>query len=142
MAWLHQAAAASGPFIESEHPDKIKSASRHLAEVYTMLEKPFSAVPSKVDGTEKLRRVALGHKAYSLMSAGRKKGRRARPCNTANKTRKAFSAVILGEATGLMASAGICCGTRRPPCKEYSTPCGNRPTGGGERPPLIGRIRG
>jgi hypothetical protein len=74
MAWLHQAAAASGPFIESEHPDKEKSASRHLAEVYTMLEKPFSAVPSKVDGTEKLRRVALGHKAYSLMSAGRKKG--------------------------------------------------------------------
>jgi hypothetical protein len=74
MAWLHQAAAASGPFIESEHPEKIKSASRHLAEVYTMLEKPFSAVPSKVDGTEKLRRVALGHKAYSLMSAGRKKG--------------------------------------------------------------------
>jgi hypothetical protein len=74
MAWLHQAAAASGPFIESEHPEKIKSASRHLAEVYTMLEKPFSAVPSKIDGTEKLRRVALGHKAYSLMSAGRKKG--------------------------------------------------------------------
>ena len=73
MAWLHQAAAASGPFIESEHPDKMKSASRLLAEVYTMLEKPFSAVPSKVDGTEKLRRVALGHKAYSLMSAGRKK---------------------------------------------------------------------
>ncbi|MFW9913368.1 MAG: hypothetical protein ACFFEU_12905 [Candidatus Thorarchaeota archaeon] len=74
MAWLHQAAAASGPFIESEHPDKMKSASRHLAEVYTMLEKPFSAVPSKVDGTEKLRRVALGHKAYGLMSEGRKKG--------------------------------------------------------------------
>ncbi|MFQ5831968.1 MAG: hypothetical protein ACE5H4_04660 [Candidatus Thorarchaeota archaeon] len=74
MAWLHQAAAASGPFLESEHPDKLKSASAHLAEVYTMLEKPFSAVPSKVDGTEKLRRVALGHKAYGLMSEGRRKG--------------------------------------------------------------------
>jgi hypothetical protein len=71
MAWLHQAAAAKGPFIESEHPDKLKSASAHLAEVFTMLEKPFSAVPSKADGTEKLRRVALGHKAYSLMSEGR-----------------------------------------------------------------------
>ncbi|MGY5856156.1 MAG: hypothetical protein RTS72_06100, partial [Candidatus Thorarchaeota archaeon] len=27
MAWLHQAAAASGPFVEEEHEDKEKSAS-------------------------------------------------------------------------------------------------------------------
>ena len=43
LAWLHQAAAASGPFIEREHDEKDKSASRHLASVYTMLERPFSA---------------------------------------------------------------------------------------------------
>ncbi|MGQ4911788.1 MAG: hypothetical protein ACP6KW_06405 [Candidatus Thorarchaeota archaeon] len=67
MAWLHQAAAASGPFVESEHEDKMKSASRYLAAVYTMLEKPFSAVPDKVDGTQKLRRVALGMQAYALL---------------------------------------------------------------------------
>ncbi|MCK5302457.1 MAG: hypothetical protein KAJ96_04880, partial [Candidatus Thorarchaeota archaeon] len=67
MAWLHQAGAASGPFVEQESEDKGKEASRYLAAVYTMLEKPFSAIPSKVDGTQKLRRVALGHKAYSLV---------------------------------------------------------------------------
>ena len=67
MAWLHQAAAASGPFVEEEHEDKEKSASKHLAAVYTMLEKPFSATPQKVDGTQKLRRVALGKQAYSLL---------------------------------------------------------------------------
>jgi hypothetical protein len=67
MAWLHQAAAASGPFVEEEHEDKEKSASKHLAAVYTMLERPFSAVPQKVDGTQKLRRVALGMQAYSLL---------------------------------------------------------------------------
>jgi hypothetical protein len=67
MAWLHQAAAASGPFVEEEHEDKEKSASKHLAAVYTMLEKPFSAVPQKVDGTQKLRRVALGMQAYTLL---------------------------------------------------------------------------
>ncbi|MDF1539759.1 MAG: hypothetical protein P1Q69_12735 [Candidatus Thorarchaeota archaeon] len=67
MAWLHQAAAASGPFVESEHEDKEKNASRHLAAVYTMLEKPFPAIVSSVDGTQKLRRVALGYKAYSLI---------------------------------------------------------------------------
>ena len=67
MAWLHQAAAASGPFVEEEHEDKEKSASKHLAAVYTMLEKPFSAVPQKIDGTQKLRRVALGMQAYSLL---------------------------------------------------------------------------
>jgi hypothetical protein len=67
MAWLHQAAAASGPFVEEEHEDKLKSASKHMAAVYTMLERPFSAVPSKVDGTQKLRRVALGVQAYSLL---------------------------------------------------------------------------
>jgi hypothetical protein len=32
-----------------------------------MLEKPFSAVPQKVDGTQKLRRVALGMQAYALL---------------------------------------------------------------------------
>ena len=32
-----------------------------------MLEKPFSAVASKTDGTLKLRRVALGHVAHDLM---------------------------------------------------------------------------
>ncbi|MFX1605145.1 MAG: hypothetical protein ACFFDD_04505 [Promethearchaeota archaeon] len=67
LAWLHQAAAASGPFVEEEHEDKEKSASKHLAAVYTMLEKPFSAVPQKIDGTQKLRRVALGMQAYSLL---------------------------------------------------------------------------
>jgi hypothetical protein len=67
MAWLHQAAAASGPFVEEEHEEKEKSASKHLAAVYTMLERPFSAVPQKVDGTQKLRRVALGMQAYSLL---------------------------------------------------------------------------
>jgi hypothetical protein len=67
MAWLHQAAAASGPFVEEEHEGKEKSASKHLAAVYTMLEKPFSAIPQKVDGTQKLRRVALGKQAYSLL---------------------------------------------------------------------------
>jgi len=67
MAWLHQAAAASGPFVEEEHEDKEKSASKHLAAVYTMLERPFSAIPQKVDGTQKLRRVALGMQAYSLL---------------------------------------------------------------------------
>ena len=67
LAWLHQAAAASGPFVEYEHEDKEKSASRHLASVYTMLEKPYSAIPATVDGTQKLRRVALGFKAYGLI---------------------------------------------------------------------------
>ncbi len=67
MAWLHQAGAASGPFVEQESEEKAKESSRYLAAVYTMLEKPFSAIPSKVDGTQKLRRVALGHKAYSLV---------------------------------------------------------------------------
>ncbi len=67
MAWLHQAAAASGPFVENEHEDKLRNASKYLAKVYTMLEKPFSAIPHKVDGTQKLRRVALGLQAYNLM---------------------------------------------------------------------------
>ncbi|MHA1928047.1 MAG: hypothetical protein ACTSV2_05630 [Candidatus Thorarchaeota archaeon] len=68
MAWVHQAAAASGPFVENEHEDKEMEASKKLARIYTMLERPFSAVAVKIDGTQKLRRVALGHKAYSLMS--------------------------------------------------------------------------
>ncbi len=67
MAWLHQAAAASGPFVEEEHVDKQKNASKYLAAVYTMLEKPFSAVAMKIDGTQKLRRVALGMQAYNLL---------------------------------------------------------------------------
>lgn len=67
MAWLHQAAAASGPFVENEHEDKLRNASKYLAKVYTMLEKPFSAIPHKVDGTQKLRRVALGLQAFNLM---------------------------------------------------------------------------
>ncbi len=67
LAWLHQAAAASGPFVETEHEDKLRNASKYLAKVYTMLEKPFSAIPEKVDGTQKLRRVALGLQAYHLM---------------------------------------------------------------------------
>ncbi|MGY5874918.1 MAG: hypothetical protein RTU30_04155 [Candidatus Thorarchaeota archaeon] len=70
MAWLHQAAAASGPFIEDDNKEKEKSASIQLAAVYTMLEKPFSAIPAKVDGTQKLRRVALGHQTHHLMSQG------------------------------------------------------------------------
>ena len=67
MAWLHQAAAASGPFVEEEDVSKHRSASKHLAAIYTMLEKPFSAIPQKVDGTQKLRRVALGVVAYNLL---------------------------------------------------------------------------
>ncbi|MHA1864428.1 MAG: hypothetical protein ACTSWA_11720 [Candidatus Thorarchaeota archaeon] len=67
MAWLHQAAAASGPFVENEHEDKQRDSSKYLAKVYTMLERPFSAIPTKVDGTQKLRRVALGIQAYNLM---------------------------------------------------------------------------
>ncbi|MBN2227978.1 MAG: hypothetical protein JW779_00170 [Candidatus Thorarchaeota archaeon] len=67
LAWLHQAAAASGPFVESEHEDKQRNASKYLARVYTMLEKPFSAIPQKADGTQKLRRVALGLQAYNLL---------------------------------------------------------------------------
>ena len=74
LAWLHQAAAASGPFIEHEHEDKEKSASYHLAGVYTMLEKPFSAVAKTVDGTQKLRRVALGYKAHDLIKESTEKG--------------------------------------------------------------------
>ncbi|MFX1369274.1 MAG: hypothetical protein ACFFAY_11785, partial [Promethearchaeota archaeon] len=71
LAWLHQAAAASGPFAEDDHEDKLKSASSHLAVVYTMLEKQFTAMPQKVDGTQKLRGVALGEKAYQLMKESR-----------------------------------------------------------------------
>lgn len=67
MAWLHQAAAASGPFVEYEHEDKARNASKYLAAVYTMLEKPFAAIPERVDGTQKLRRVALGMQAYNLL---------------------------------------------------------------------------
>jgi len=67
MAWLHTAAAASGPFVENEHEDIQRNASKYLAKVYTMLERPFSAVAKKVDGTQKLRRVALGLQAHSLM---------------------------------------------------------------------------
>ncbi len=67
MAWLHQAAAASGPFTVEENETRYQSASKHLAAVYTMLEKPFSAIPQKIDGTQKLRRVALGVQAYNLL---------------------------------------------------------------------------
>jgi len=67
LAWLHQAAAASGPFVEKENEEKLRMASKYLAKVYTMLEKSFSAIPEKVDGTQKLRRVALGLQAYNLM---------------------------------------------------------------------------
>jgi hypothetical protein len=67
MAWLHTAAAASGPFVENEHEEIQRNASKYLAKVYTMLERPFSAVSKKVDGTQKLRRVALGIQAYKLM---------------------------------------------------------------------------
>ena len=67
MAWLHTAAAASGPFVENEHENIQQAASKYLAKVYTMLERPFTAVAKKVDGTQKLRRVALGLQAYNLM---------------------------------------------------------------------------
>lgn len=67
MAWLHQAAAASGPFNEEDHEDKKKNALKYLAAVYTMLERSFSAIPKKVDGTQKLRRVALGLQTYRLV---------------------------------------------------------------------------
>jgi hypothetical protein len=69
LAWLHQEAAASGPFTEEENKDNQKRASSHLAAVYTMLEKPFSAIPAKSDGTQKLRRVALSHMAYNLLKS-------------------------------------------------------------------------
>ncbi|MHA1137531.1 MAG: hypothetical protein ACTSSE_13685 [Candidatus Thorarchaeota archaeon] len=68
MAWLHQAAAASGPFVENEHDDINRNASKYLAKVYTMLERPFAAIAKKVDGTQKLRRVALGLQAYNLLT--------------------------------------------------------------------------
>ncbi|MFW9845071.1 MAG: hypothetical protein ACFFEV_10880, partial [Candidatus Thorarchaeota archaeon] len=67
LAWLHTAAAASGPFVENEHEELQRNASKYLAKVYTMLEHPFSAIAKKVDGTQKLRRVALGLQAYNLM---------------------------------------------------------------------------
>ncbi|TFG10493.1 hypothetical protein EU538_01695 [Candidatus Thorarchaeota archaeon] len=67
MAWLHQAAAASSPFIDKENAEKADSASRYLSAVYTMLERPFTAVARKTDGTTKLRRVALGHMAHELI---------------------------------------------------------------------------
>ncbi|MCF2136587.1 MAG: hypothetical protein K9W43_05025 [Candidatus Thorarchaeota archaeon] len=67
MSWLHQAAAASGPFSEEEHEDKEKAALQHLAQVYTMLEKSFSAIPVKTDGTQQLRRVALGKMIHQLI---------------------------------------------------------------------------
>jgi hypothetical protein len=73
LAWLHQAAAASGPFAEEDSEENERRASSHLAAVYTMLEKPFTAVPSKSDGTQKLRRVALGHMAYNLLKSVREK---------------------------------------------------------------------
>jgi len=72
LAWLHQAAAAMGPFIEKEHEDKKDSAAQYLASAITMLEKSFSATPSRTDGTLKLRRVALGALAYSLLSKSKK----------------------------------------------------------------------
>ncbi len=68
MAWLHQAAAASGPFTEHDNPEKEKSAAQHLARVYMMLEKSFSAIPVKSDGTQKLRRVALGIMIHRLIA--------------------------------------------------------------------------
>jgi endonuclease III len=73
LAWLHQAAAASGPFTEEENEENQQQASSHLAAVYTMLEKPFTAIPSKSEGTQKLRRVALGRMAYNLLKGVRDK---------------------------------------------------------------------
>ncbi|NWF96902.1 MAG: hypothetical protein HXY34_12240 [Candidatus Thorarchaeota archaeon] len=68
LSWLHQAAASSGPFVATEHEDKKRSASRLMATVMTMIEKPFAAVPRRTDGTQKLRRVALGNMAHRLLS--------------------------------------------------------------------------
>jgi hypothetical protein len=73
MAWLHTAAAASGPFVENEHEEIKQTASKYLAKVYTMLECPFSAIAKKVDGTQKLRRVALGLQAYNLLKESHEK---------------------------------------------------------------------
>ncbi len=67
MAWLHKASSIHSPFTNEDHPDKTGEAAKVLSEVYTMLEKPFSVVPGKVDGTEKLRRVALGHMAVNII---------------------------------------------------------------------------
>jgi len=66
LAWLHQSAASSSPFVEESNQESKQKALTLMADIYTMLEKPFSAVPSKVDGTQKLRRVALSDKAHSL----------------------------------------------------------------------------
>lgn len=88
LAWLHQAAAASGPFVEREHEDKKKEASRHLSAVYTLLERPFSAIPSKTDGAQKLRRVALGNMAHSLI-AGSSKGQEADLADIESRTKTA-----------------------------------------------------
>ncbi len=68
LAWLHQAAAASGPFTDEDDEEREKRALQHLATVYTMLEKSFTAAPGKADGTEKLRRVALGQMVIKLLS--------------------------------------------------------------------------
>ncbi|NHI82890.1 MAG: hypothetical protein EAX81_01115 [Candidatus Thorarchaeota archaeon] len=102
LAWLHQAAAASGPFTEEDNEEKRRSASSHLADVYTMLEKPFSAVPQKIDGTQKLRRVALGDKAYQLMCEGRgEKDRDLADLMGSNKTAEAeFYDEFLNELIG------------------------------------------
>ncbi len=67
MAWLHKAAAAKSPFLDTKHPEKAQEAVKVLSDIYLMLEKPFSAVPESVDGTEKLRRVALGRMAINLV---------------------------------------------------------------------------
>ncbi|MGV9103366.1 MAG: hypothetical protein ACOC3C_04555, partial [Candidatus Thorarchaeota archaeon] len=66
LAWVHQSAAASSPFVAETNQDSKRKALLLMADIYTLLEKPFSAVPSKVDGTQKLRSVALGDKAHSL----------------------------------------------------------------------------
>ncbi len=75
MAWLHQAAAASSPFIDTENKEKADGASRYLSQVYTMLERSFAAVARKTEGTTKLRRVALGHMAHKLIKESGHKGK-------------------------------------------------------------------
>ncbi len=68
MAWLHQAASIGGPFVSTEHGDRKKIASKYFASVITMLDRSFTAVASDADGAQKLRAVALGKMAYSLLS--------------------------------------------------------------------------
>ncbi|MEM4734377.1 MAG: hypothetical protein QXS20_01550 [Candidatus Thorarchaeota archaeon] len=67
MAWLHQATASSGPFVDEENEEKKRNALGIFSTVIMMLDRPFAAVPDHTDGTMKLRKIALGSLALDLM---------------------------------------------------------------------------